>query len=1031
MAAISTQRSEDAMSSRNDFSSKQSTLTILKVLKHYPDQRVFAVLSDFFFHPDTDVSVEAIRASAHRANDVAMPHLLHLVEKGNMTQKLEALQTLAAIHAPLALDSLLDYFAHYDEPQLKQEILKTLNVLVPFQEKILELNRGVLTHNSGDEELCRIAIRGLIESQDFPYLDYYLHHAPDDVQYEAFKTLYRTKSRKSGAFLKKFETETQKFSDRTRGAFLGAYYLNIQSPNASFSLKVLHQSAKEVYVTFLKALDEHVENSASPKNIFRFLLLLPFVDGEVEVLISELIKKILERYGCLSPGTRSEFCSIASVHLEQLFRKAKDRHISIRAVRNKDDFLPTLLAHLIEKYCSASYVEEVLKYFKEKKDGDPSLLIEAMKESLMDAEPSDLGGFKACLPLFLESETKQRLRIYTFLTRIEPQVPDLLRRLNRIIKAVGYLEITNLGKLIREIRSFAMDEKIGYLEEASTITLCQIQPAEIVEEAKEVLAHPGSYEDSIKSFVRGARYLPSDEVAESVVDFLIGVGCTHELRRLALESLESLDLAGAPAAHAMLIGSLERSDIDGIHKESMARIAARYLDRPTIQSVIDLLSSGGSYSKVIGMRIVQQIGKRRHDLPVEVLTGKLYSLMESGEMDLRVESLMSLLSLGDDYADKILQDWLASDDDQLIRRVLEGLKDHVTAEIIPGLVRLVQRKDKGVHQALRQLLPDLSGSTYEARVRNGLLEALASPASVEPTVKKRREDERIRGGQAFLHPKLEFQFRRENSQILTVFFIDMVEYTMRTAQSDMTNLMQLIKNFEDNAIPSLERFRGHIVKKLGDGILAVFKHPVPAAIAALEIRKRIEDYNRYSVESDKFQVRIGLDTGTVIWKENDVFGDIVNTASRMETSAKPGEILITENVHKQISDLVICESRGELQVKGKNTVIRVYTPREVSREVKAFLDIKKMNAQAVADERSDARASRLKEAFFIPRFDIPPGASQGVKEPAQFVNLLHTLFSDMAEAASEITHDYHEEYLFKQYLQDRWKATIADLRNLG
>ena len=45
---------------------------------------------------------------------------------------------------------------------------------------------------------------------------------------------------------------------------------------------------------------------------------------------------------------------------------------------------------------------------------------------------------------------------------------------------------------------------------------------------------------------------------------------------------------------------------------------------------------------------------------------------------------------------------------------------------------------------------------------------------------------------------------------------------MRTSQTDVTNLMQLIKTFEDNAIPSLERFRGHVVKKLGDGILAVF-----------------------------------------------------------------------------------------------------------------------------------------------------------------------------------------------------------------
>jgi class 3 adenylate cyclase len=1026
-----TQQSREAMDPQNESFPRSSTVSILQALKHYPDERVFVALTDYFFHPDTDISVEAIRSSAHRTNDVALPHLLHLVEKGEQNQKLEALQALAVMHAPLALDSLLNYFAHYEDAQLKREILKTLNVLVPFQEKILELNRGVLTHNYSDEELCKIAIRGLIESEDFSYLDYYLHHASDEVQYEAFRTLYHAKSRKAVGFLKKFETETSKLADRTRGAYLGAYYLNIQSPNASFSLKLLQKSPREVYLTFLKALDENIEHSASPKNIFRFLLLLPFVDGEVEVLISELIKKILERYGNLSPGTRSEFCSIASVHLDQLFRKARERHISIRALRNKDDFLPTLFAHLVEKYCSASYVREVLKYFREEGARDPSLLIEAMRECLIDAEPSDISGFKACVPLFLESETKQRLKIYTFLKRIEPQVTDLLRRLNRIIKAVGYLQMTALAKLVREIRSFAVDEKIGYLEEASTITLCQIQPAEIVEEAKEVLAHHGSYEDIIKSFVRGARYLPSSEIAESLVDFLIGVGCTYELRGLALESLENLDLGGSPSAHARLIGSLERGDIDGEHKEAMAGIAARYLDRPTIQSVIDLLSSGGSYSKIIGMRIVQQIGKRRHDLPVEVLTGKLYSLIESSERDLRVEALMSLLSLGDDYAEKIVQDWLSSGDEQLVRYVLRGLGDHLTEKILPNVIELVHLEEEGVQEALRALLPALAQSPYEALVRNGLLEALASPPSEESTAKRRREDERIRGGQAFLHPKLEFQFRRENSQVLTVFFIDMVGYTMRTSQTDVTNLMQLIKTFEDNAIPSLERFRGHVVKKLGDGILAVFKHPVSAAIAALEVRRRIEEYNRYSVDSDKFQVRIGLDTGTVIWKDNDVFGDIVNTASRMETTARPGEILITENVYRQISDFVICESRGEMQVKGKEGEVRVYAPLEVSREVKAFLEIKKMNAQAVSDEKSDSTASRLKEAFFVPRFDIPPGVSQGVKEPDQFINLLHTLFSDMARAASEITHDYHEEYLFKQYLQDRWNATIADLRSLG
>jgi len=1018
------------MDSRGKSLPKENTVTILRALKNYPDERVFRALSDYFFHPDNDISVEAIRSSAHRANDIALPHLLHLIEKGALPQKLEALQALAAIHAPLALDALLNYFVHFDDAQLKREILKTMNTLIPFQEKILELNRGVLTHNSDDEELCRIAVRGLIESEDFSYLDYYLHHAPDEVQSEAFRTLFHSKSKSTAGFLKKFEPGASKFSDKTKGAYLGAYYLRIQSPNASFSLKLLQNSSKEVYVTYLKALDEYIEHSVSPKNIFRFLLLLPFVDAEVEILISELIKKILELYGNLTPGTRSEFRSIASVHLDQLFRKVKASHISVRAVRKKEDFLHTLFAHLIEKYCSALFVKEVLKYFKDRDAQDPSLLIEAMGECLIDAEHDDIKGFKACIPLFAETDTKQRLKIYTFLKRIDPQVANLLRRLNRLIKAAGYLNITTLSKLIREIRAFAADEKIGYLEEATTITLCQFRSKEIAEEAKDVFAHPGSHGDIIKSFVRGARYLPSTQVAEPLVDFITGVGCTAELRELALESLESLDLWEALAANARLIRALERSDIDSAHKQIMAGVVARYLDRSTVQSVIDLLSSAGTYSKIIGMRIVQQIGKRRRDLPVEVLIGKLYSLIEDPDQELRVESLVSLLSLGDDYAEKILQDWLASGDEKLIRDVLIRFKDRMSAKILPHVMELVLNEGNGVQESLRELLPVLSWGPHAAKVRKALLEALTLSVAEMSKEKKRREDERIRGGETFLHPKLEFKFRREHSQVLTVFFIDMVGYTKRTSESDMTSLMQLIKSFEDHAIPSIERFRGQIVKKLGDGILAVFKHPVSAVIAALEIRRKIEEYNRYSVDSDKFQVRIGLDTGTVIWKDEDVFGDIVNTASRMETSAKPGDILITGNVYQEVSDFVTCECRGDLEVKGKEGALKVYVPLDVTREVKAFVEIKKVNAQSVAGEANGTALSRLKEAFFIPRFDIPPGISQGVKEPMQLVNLLHTLFSDMADAASEITHDFHEEYLFKRYLQDRWDAAIADLKNL-
>jgi class 3 adenylate cyclase len=545
-----------------------------------------------------------------------------------------------------------------------------------------------------------------------------------------------------------------------------------------------------------------------------------------------------------------------------------------------------------------------------------------------------------------------------------------------------------------------------------------------------VLEHPGSNGDLIKCYARGARYLPSAEAAESLVDFLIGIGCTPELRDLALESLDSLDLRKAPAATGKLIRALERSDIDRDHKNAIAGTVARYIDNATVGWVIDMVSGSGAYTKIAGLRIIQQLDGKRMDLPVEVMTGKLYALIEDSERDVRIEALLALLNLGDDYAEKIVQDWLESGDEYLVAEMLVRIKDRISGKLIAPLMGLLFREGEVIHDALRAVLPALSSGPHAGKVKKALLEVLAtSPESVGKE-RKRREDERLRGREVFLHPKAEYKIRREHSQIMTVFFIDMVGYTERSSRSDATNLMRLIKRFEENVIPSLERFRGHVVKKLGDGILAVFKHPASAAIAAMEVQRKIGEYNRYAVDNEKFQVRIGLDAGTVIWKDNDVFGDTVNTASRMETSAKPGETLLTESVYTQIKDFVACEDKGELMVKGKKQALKVFTPQGVTKEVKAFLDIKKTNLQSIVGDESSGALNRLKEAFFNPQFHIPANITKSVEEHMQLINTLHTLFTDMAEAAVEITHDYHEEYLFKQYLQDKWDATITDLTNL-
>jgi hypothetical protein len=237
-------------------------ITILRTLKNFPEQRVFSVLTDYFFHPDAEISAEAMRSSAHRTNDSAVPHLLHIVEGGEPAQKIEALRVLSSIHAPLVMEQLLNYFTMFEDSALKRELLKTMNAILPFQGKILELNRGVLTNNSDDEELCKIAIRGLITAEDFDFLDYYLLHAPQAVQLEAFQAVHGSQSKRVQVFLKKLEPEAKKLAELARAAYLAAYHLRLQNPNKSFSLRLLADAPKRSMST-LRAASRQRESIGS------------------------------------------------------------------------------------------------------------------------------------------------------------------------------------------------------------------------------------------------------------------------------------------------------------------------------------------------------------------------------------------------------------------------------------------------------------------------------------------------------------------------------------------------------------------------------------------------------------------------------------------------------------------------------------------------------------------------------------------------------------------------------------------------
>jgi TolB-like protein/class 3 adenylate cyclase/Tfp pilus assembly protein PilF len=122
---------------------------------------------------------------------------------------------------------------------------------------------------------------------------------------------------------------------------------------------------------------------------------------------------------------------------------------------------------------------------------------------------------------------------------------------------------------------------------------------------------------------------------------------------------------------------------------------------------------------------------------------------------------------------------------------------------------------------------------------------------------------------------------------------------------------------------------GRIVKNTGDGFLAEFASVVDAVRCAVEVQRGMVDWNGETPEDERIIFRMGINLGDVIAEEDDIYGDGVNIAARLEALAEPGGICISRVVREQIQDRLPYpfESMGEQNVKNIRRPLRVYALR--------------------------------------------------------------------------------------------------------
>ena len=126
--------------------------------------------------------------------------------------------------------------------------------------------------------------------------------------------------------------------------------------------------------------------------------------------------------------------------------------------------------------------------------------------------------------------------------------------------------------------------------------------------------------------------------------------------------------------------------------------------------------------------------------------------------------------------------------------------------------------------------------------------------------------------------------------------------------------------------PKISEYSGRIVKTTGDGMLAEFPSVVDAVRCAAELQRAMIDREAGMPEGRRISFRIGINLGDVIVEDNDIFGDGVNVAARLEALAEPGGICISRTVRDQVRDKLpySFEDLGEQSVKNIARPVRAY-----------------------------------------------------------------------------------------------------------
>src|SRR5579864_4233952 len=167
---------------------------------------------------------------------------------------------------------------------------------------------------------------------------------------------------------------------------------------------------------------------------------------------------------------------------------------------------------------------------------------------------------------------------------------------------------------------------------------------------------------------------------------------------------------------------------------------------------------------------------------------------------------------------------------------------------------------------------------------------------------------------------------RVERKLAAILAADVAGYSRLMGSDEEGTLARLKAHRKELIDPKIAEYRGRVVKTTGDGILIEFPSVVDAVRCAVEVQQAMERRNADIPGEKQIKFRVGVNVGDIIIDHDDIHGDGVNVAARLEGIAEPGGICISDDAYRQVRDKLDnrFEDMGEQQLKNIARPVRAF-----------------------------------------------------------------------------------------------------------